>query len=143
MEKCSAAIPARVLRHDTHYGLTVLQFSGGEMKIPGIDEALGTGVSVAIEERDVAIALSRPMDVSITNRLPGSILAIEPLDRPYVRVRIDLGGVVIASLVTSESVDRLGLEVGLGVWAMIKSVAIGREAVRPEDLPPLRPWPSA
>ena len=62
--------------------------------------------------------LSRPMDVSITNRLPGTIVAIEPLALPYVRVTIDLGSTRLESLVTTESVERLGLEKGLRAWAM-------------------------
>jgi molybdate transport system ATP-binding protein len=140
VEKHGSSLPARVLRHDPHYGLTILHFSGGEMKVPGVALAEGTAVAVRIEERDVAIALSRPMDVSVTNRLPGRIVDVLALDKPFVRVAIDLGGAVIAALVTAESVDRLGLEPGLNVWAMIKTVAIGRDAVA--EAPTPRPWPA-
>lgn len=113
------------------------------MKVPQVAQAPGSAVTVTIVERDVAIALTRPMDVSVTNRLPGRIVTVEPLERPYVRVRIDLGGAEIAALVTAESVDRLGLEPGLAVWALIKSVAIGPEAVTDAGgaAPEPRPWP--
>jgi molybdate transport system ATP-binding protein len=143
VEKHSTALPARVVRHDAYYGLSLLQFSGGEMKVPQVAQAPGSAVTVTIVERDVAIALTRPMDVSVTNRLPGRIVTVEPLERPYVRVRIDLGGAEIAALVTAESVDRLGLEPGLAVWALIKSVAIGPEAVTDAGgaAPEPRPWP--
>jgi molybdate transport system ATP-binding protein len=142
VEKHSTALPARVVRHDAYYGLSLLQFSGGEMKVPHVAQVPGSAVTVTIEERDVAIALTRPMDVSVTNRLPGRIVTVEPLERPYVRVTIDLGGAEIAALVTAESVDRLGLEPGLSVWAMIKSVAIGPEAVTDAGgAPEPRPWP--
>lgn len=140
MEKYSSALMARVLRHDAVYGLSVLHFSGGEMKVPQVAQPLGTAVRVTIEDRDVAIALTRPMDVSVTNRLPGRVTAIAPLQKPYVRVSIDLGGADIAALVTAESVDRLGLEPGLSVWALVKSVAIGPEAVS-TAAPEPRPWP--
>lgn len=141
MEKHSTALPARVVRHDAYYGLSLLQFSGGEMKVPQVGQAPGTAVTVTIEERDVAIALTRPMDVSVINRLPGRVVEVTPLGKPYVRVAIDLGGATIAALVTAESIDRLGIEVGLAVWAMIKSVAIGPEAVTDAEAPEPRPWP--
>lgn len=141
MEKHRVGLPARVIRHDGYYGLSLLQFSGGEMKVPQVGQAPGSAVTVMIEERDVAIALTRPMDVSVTNRLPGRIVAVTALEKPYVRVRIDVGGAEIAALVTAESVDRLGLEVDLAVWALIKSVAIGPEAVSDAGLPEPRPWP--
>ena len=102
--------------------------------------AVDSGVKVTIFARDVSIALSRPMDVSITNRLPGTILAVEPQALPYVRVVFNLGVTQLDALVTTESVERLGLEPGLRAWAMIKTVAIGKDAVE-ADLPQPRRWP--
>jgi molybdate transport system ATP-binding protein len=134
---------ARVLRHDLRYGLSTVFFANGELRVPIVDAPLDSGVSVTIEARDVSIALSRPMDVSITNRLPGRIVEILPLDPPYVRVTFDLGSVNLHALVTTESVERLALEKGLLAWAMIKSVAIGTGAIRPSELPRPRRWPSA
>jgi len=139
----STILPARVLRHDPRYGLSTLFFADGELRVPMVDAAVDAGVSVTIEARDVSIALSRPMDVSITNRLPGKIVEILPLDPPYVRVTLDLGATQLHALVTLESVERLALETGLSAWAMIKSVAIGPGAVRPSELPRPRHWPAS
>jgi len=136
-------VPARVLRHDPQYGMSTLFFADGELRVPMVEAAIDAGVSVTIEARDVSIALSRPMDVSITNRLPGRIEEILPLDPPYVRVTLDLGATRLHALVTLESVERLALETGLSAWAMIKSVAIGPGAVRPSDLPRPRRWPAS
>jgi molybdate transport system ATP-binding protein len=136
-------VPARVLRNDPRYGLSTLFFADGELRVPMVDAPIDAGVSVTIEARDVSIALSRPMDVSITNRLPGKIDEILPLELPYVRVTFDLGSTRLHALVTLESVERLALETGLSAWAMIKSVAIGPGAVRPSELPRPRPWPAA
>ena len=110
--------------------------------MPLVPVPVNSGVKVTIYARDVSIALSRPMDVSITNRLPGTIVAIEPLALPYVRVTFDLGSTRLDSLVTTESVERLGLENGLRAWAMIKTVAIGKDAVEPDRLSEPRSWPS-
>ncbi|MGY4303197.1 molybdate transport system ATP-binding protein [Bradyrhizobium sp. USDA 4369] len=139
----STTVPARVLRHDPQYGMSTLFFADGELRVPMVDAAIDAGVSVTIEARDVSIALSRPMDVSITNRLPGRIEAILPLDPPYVRVTFDLGATKLHALVTLESVERLALEPDLSAWAMIKSVAIGPGAVRPSELPRPRRWPAS
>jgi molybdate transport system ATP-binding protein len=139
----STIVPARVLRHDPQYALSTLFFADGELRVPMVDAPVDAGVSVTIEARDVSIALSRPMDVSITNRLPGKIVEILPLDPPYVRVTFDLGSTRLHALVTLESIERLALEIDLSAWAMIKSVAIGPGAVKPSDLPRPRRWPAS
>jgi molybdate transport system ATP-binding protein len=143
MIRISTAILARVLRHDPAYGLSTLHFADGELRVPQVALEPGAGVRIAIDARDVALALTRPMDVSITNRLPGTIAALEPLALPYVRVALDLGATRLDALVTAESVERLALEPGLRAWAMIKTVAIEPAMISPADLPPPRPWPSA
>lgn len=137
----ATTLDARVLRHDPAWGLSTLFFGDGELRVPLVDAPVESGVRVTIDARDVAVALSRPMDVSITNRLPGTIVEVERLAAPYARVRFDLGTTLLDALVTWESVERLALEPGLQAWAMIKSVAIGNEAVQPSDLPSPRRWP--
>ncbi len=141
MQNLATTLVARVLNHDPKHGLSTLYFGDGELRVPMVGAAVDSGVKVTIFARDVSIALSRPMDVSITNRLPGSIVAIEPLALPYVRVALNLGTTELDALVTTESVERLGLELGLGAWAMIKSVAIGKDAVEALALPQPRRWP--
>jgi len=56
-------------------------------------------------------------------------------------VTFDLGSLLLHSLVTIESVERLALEPGLRAWAMIKSVAIADVAIHRLDLPQSRRWP--
>jgi molybdate transport system ATP-binding protein len=138
----ATTLDARVLRHDEVHGLSTLYFGDGELRVPLVAAPVNSGMKVTIYARDVSIALSRPMDVSITNRLPGRIVDIEPLALPYVRVTFDLSTTRLYSLVTTESVERLGLEIGLRAWAMIKTVAIGKDAVGPDRLPEPRRWPS-
>jgi molybdate transport system ATP-binding protein len=118
-----------------------LFFGDGELRVPLVTAPIDSGVRLTIDARDVSIALSRPMDVSITNRIPGTIVAIEPLALPYFRVTLDLGSTRLDALVTKESVERLGLEPGLRAWAMIKTVAIGKDAVKVADIPKPRRWP--
>ena len=137
-----AVVPARVLRHDTQVGMTTLFFGDGELRVPMVDHPLDAAVQVRIDARDVSIALSRPMDVSITNRLPGVIVEFEYLTSPYVRATFDLGTTRIHALITRESVERLALVEGLKAWAMIKAVAISDRDLTPDRAPRPRAWPS-
>ena len=137
----STTLNARILRHDEGHGLSTLYFGDGELRVPLVAAPVDSGVRVTIYARDVSIALSRPMDVSITNRLPGTIVA--PLALPYVRVTFALGATRLDALVTTESVERLGLERGLRAWAMIKTVVLGKGAIKADRLPEPRRWPAA
>jgi molybdate transport system ATP-binding protein len=131
-------LDARVLRHDEGYGLSTLHFADGELRAPRVAAPVGAGLRVKIDARDVSIALSRPMDVSILNRVPGSIVELTPLRLPFVRLTVSLGTTEIYALVTAESVDRLALEEGLRVWAMVKTLAIAEEPLSDSRLPTSR-----
>lgn len=139
--RLKTVLSTRILRHDPEMALTTLFFEDGELRVPLIEFPAGEGVIVRIEARDVSIALSRPMDVSVTNRLPGEIAELEYLAPPYVRATLNLGITQLHALITSESVERLALAPGLKAWVMIKAVAISGRDLRPNRAPELRPWP--
>jgi len=136
-----ATLSARVLAHDFSQALTTLLIADGELRVPLIDSPPDAAVRISIDARDVSIALSRPMDVSITNRLPGRIAELVELAPPFVRVTCALGMTQIHALVMRESVYRLALEPGLKVWVMIKAAAITGREIMPTLAPTLRPWP--
>ncbi|MBY6242401.1 TOBE domain-containing protein [Methylosinus sp. Sm6] len=138
-----SAFPARLLRHDETLGLSTLLFAGGELRVPLVDAAAGTVVEAKIDASDVSIALSRPMDVTILNRLPGEIVALGFLAPPFVVATLSLGGAELQAIITRESVDRLALVEGLRAWAMIKAVAISGRTLDPDAAPYPRRWPSS
>ncbi|MGU3493579.1 molybdenum ABC transporter ATP-binding protein [Xanthobacteraceae bacterium A53D] len=113
-----------VKAHDPGYSLSTLAFPDGELRVPLVDLPLGAPARARIRSRDVAISLSRPMDVSVSNRLSGRITQIRREEGPYADVSVDLGSTVLHALVTMESVERLALETGMPVWLMIKAVAV-------------------
>jgi molybdate transport system ATP-binding protein len=134
--------------HDERFGLTVLAVEAGvELRVPRIDFAPGTRLRVRVPARDVAIALSQPVDVSTVNRLPGSVAEIEALDQSHVEVRIDVGSSTrLRARVTREATERLALIPGLSVWCLIKSVALDRAALlleAGEIRPPCETAPAA
>jgi len=127
--EAGSVLDCTVLQHNDDYALTTLRFADGQLRVPRIDLDPGVAVRVRIRARDVALALSRPMDVSISNKMPGRIARITPREGPYADVSVDLGSTSLRALVTRESCDRLGLQPGTAVWAMVKSVALDSRSV--------------
>ncbi len=127
--EAGSVLDCTVLQHNDDYALTTLRFADGQLRVPRIDLEPGVPVRVRIRARDVALALSRPMDVSISNKLPGRIIGIASREGPYADVAVNLGSSTLRALVTRESCDRLGLQQGTPVWVMVKSVALDSRSV--------------
>lgn len=119
-----ALFDCTVKAHDIDLALSTIAFADGELRVPLVDRPIGAPVRARIRARDVALSLSRPMDVSVTNRLAGTVGAIRREEGPYVTVDILLAHETLRALVTIESVERLAIEPGMPIWAMIKAVAI-------------------
>lgn len=119
-----------VVAHDDVYGLSTLDCDGFELKVPRVPHAVGTAVRARIPAREVALALARPGDVSITNRLAGVVTAVERRDQTYSDVMVRLSPTTVLSVTISrESAARLALAPGLQVWCLIKSVALDAGAL--------------
>ena len=73
--EAGAVIDTVVAGHDTEYGLTTLRFDGGELTVPNVEALVGERVRVRIRARDVALALTRPVGLSVINVLPGTLVA--------------------------------------------------------------------
>jgi molybdate transport system ATP-binding protein len=121
-----AVIEAKVAAHDLQYDLTRLTFAGGELIAGGVDALIGERVRVRVRARDVAIALAPPADISVLNVLRGTIAAISSDSGPSANVRIDMGEVTLMARVTRLSVERLRLQVGLQVYALVKAISLDR-----------------
>ena len=129
LAEAGALLETRVLRHEDNYGLTVLEAAAGTLTVSRLDLPPGAPVRVRLRARDIMLALGRPQGLSALNVLPGTITAIEEVDASSMDVTLDCGGESIVASVTRKSVEQLGLEVGLAVQAVIKSVAFDREAL--------------
>jgi molybdate transport system ATP-binding protein len=60
---------------------------------------------------------------------PGVVADIADRDGPVVNIRLDCGGEALIARLTRYSVERLGLEPGKPVFALIKSVALDRRSL--------------
>jgi molybdate transport system ATP-binding protein len=115
----------RIGAHDDRYQLSTIDCFGFELHVPRVELPLGAALRARIPARDVALSLSRPSDVSISNRIPGTVESVVPLLGPYFEVVVRVSAeTALAARITHESADRLALVPGLPVWCLIKSVAL-------------------
>lgn len=126
--EAGAVLRAKVSAHDPDSALTLLDFPGGTLYVARLDLPLGTEIRVRLRARDVAIALTRPADISILNVFPGVIAEIGAGDGPHVDLKLDVG-VPLWARVTRRSARNLELTVGREVFALVKAVAIDRHSL--------------
>ena len=82
-------------------------------------------VRIRVLARDVSLALSDPKDLSIVNHLQVTISELISQGEHRVLARLQLqDGQYLFSELTQHSAQRLNLQPGLGVFALIKSVVL-------------------
>ena len=80
---------------------------------------------VRIQARDVSLALDKPQASSILNVFRATVSAIAATDTPgQVLVQLYVGATPLLARITGRSRRVLDLEVGRGVWAQVKAVAL-------------------
>lgn len=127
--EAGALVETRVLRHEEEYGLTILQAASGTLTVARLDLPVGAPVKVRLRARDIILSLGAPEGLSALNVLPGYVTAIEEGEGASIDVTLDCGGDSIVASLTRKSVERLGLKPGLSVQAIIKSIALDRQAL--------------
>ncbi|MGM0593679.1 MAG: molybdenum ABC transporter ATP-binding protein [Pseudomonadota bacterium] len=121
----SAVLEATVVEHgDDH--MSVLACDGGHRLLISREAvAPGQRVRARIQARDVAIALEPPKASSVNNCLPVRITEISDDPHPgHLLLRLDLDGQALLSRITRRSCERLALEPGKAVHAMIKGITL-------------------
>ncbi|MGE0259511.1 MAG: molybdenum ABC transporter ATP-binding protein [Alphaproteobacteria bacterium] len=142
--EAGAILATRLARHDDAFGLTVLRASAGELRVPHLEMPVGAALRVRIRARDVMIALSPPEGLSALNVLPGIVAEIGHSDGAVgaiVDIRLDCAGEPLIARLTRRSVEKLGLEPGRPVYAVIKSIAFDHHAFA--GAPPFSPGADA
>ncbi|GMV68479.1 MAG: ABC transporter ATP-binding protein [Pseudomonadota bacterium] len=125
--EAGALLRVHVLRHITAFALTEFDLAGQCLTLPHVDAAPGTPVRLRVRARDVSIALRQVEDTSIRNQLAARVLSIDadPASA-YAEVLLALAGAPAQRLrarITRESVDRLRLQTGQSVCALVKAVS--------------------
>jgi len=92
-----------------------------------IDGAQGAPVRAYIRARDVMLSLKPPQEISALNVLAGKVAEIaNTAGGAQADVHLDCGGAHLLARLTAKSVQRLALEPGRPVYAVIKSVSFER-----------------
>jgi molybdate transport system ATP-binding protein len=116
---------ARVIQHEESTSLTQVQCSGGVLWLPNVSAQVGARIQIQIAARDVSLALAAPGDISILNRLQGTVIDVRDSHHPaQALVRLKLPDAFLLARVTRKSVAALHLKPGDAVWALVKSVAL-------------------
>jgi molybdate transport system ATP-binding protein len=118
-------IEAELAQHDETYCLSRLDFFGGSLWVTQIDQPLTRRIRARILARDVSIAIALPQHSSISNILRANIVEMRDTGRDKVNVRLMVGdSQILLARITRRSRDLLNLQVGMDVYAQIKSVAL-------------------
>jgi molybdate transport system regulatory protein len=89
-----------------------------------LELAEGTPVLVLIKSTEVAVATGAVPPISIRNRLPGTVAAVEHgAVMTTVKVGVAGGGVLTAAI-TKDGADDVGLAVGDAVTVLVKSTDV-------------------
>jgi len=128
--EASALIAASVVEQDKTWQLTRLAVGGQQLAVPmraGLN--VGDAVTLRVRARDVAIATTLPVGLSIRNVLAGSIVALDAApDSPFAELVLELAdgprgdNTVLRSRITRAAAAELDLAVGRSVYALVKSV---------------------
>jgi molybdate transport system ATP-binding protein len=125
LRDAGAVLTTRIAAHEAD-GLTRLETRGGPIWLPQVAGAPGGIVRVRIAAQDVILSRDRPVGLSALNILPGTVAALHEGQGPGVLVRLDLGGEFLLARVTRRSAQALGLQPGLPVHAVLKTVAVAQ-----------------
>jgi len=125
-EQAGSVIQGTVLAYDEGDDLTRLQFSGGELWVPGKAGLDGSLLRLRIRGNDVSLCRERPGQSTILNILPTIVEAIQLDGGSSALERLVLGNDRVVARVTRRSIRELDLAVGDEVFAQIKSVAVRR-----------------
>lgn len=124
-EDAGALIAGHIGAVDAQWHLSRVDFEGGFVWMRDEGRTVGKAVRIRILARDVSLATSEPQNTSIQNQLRASIQSITPDPHPsQVMVVLKCGAEEVLARVTKRAVDELALQVGMPVWAQVKSVAL-------------------
>ena len=124
-EDAGALIAGCIGAVDAQWHLSRVDFDGGCIWMRDAGLPVGKAVRIRILARDVSLATAEPQNTSIQNQLRGSIQSITPDAHPsQVMVVLKCGAEEVLARVTKRAVNELALQVGMPVWAQVKSVAL-------------------
>ncbi len=127
--EAGALLTAIVSGHDTDFALTELRLGEAELVVPALDREVGETVRLRVRARDVALALTPPLETSIRNVIAVEVADVEVEQSAFAEVLVAAAGQHLRARITRKSAVGLGLKPGDHIYALVKSIAV--EADRP------------
>lgn len=127
----ASVLTALVSRHDRPQVTTHLSFPGGVIRVPLLSAPVGRHLRVRIDAGDVMLSLTRPEGLSVQNIFPARVVSIRH-DNGLVDVGLDLG-CPLQARISEQALGDLGLEVGMSLYALVKTAAISRGDIAEHD----------
>lgn len=110
-------------------GVTELATAGGRLFVNQSVAQTQEAVRVRIRAQDVMLSLSKPEGISALNSLQCEITDIQSSSGNGVLVQMKCGEDHILSRITERSRKQLGLEIGLPIFAVLKTVSMARNDI--------------
>ncbi len=127
-DNASAVVEGELTGIDSEWNLLQVRFGGGVLHCIRADGSpprqVGDPMRLRVLARDVSLTLTPAEDTSVLNVLPAVVRALTEDGPAQVLVTLDVGGTTLLAHVTRKSAGVLGLEVGRGVFAQVKGVAV-------------------
>ena len=117
-------LSCRFLRYDARHNLSELALGSQTLWVRGDLAALGETVKIQIPARAVSLARQRAQESSILNQLQVSVREQRAVSGGTMLLTLDCEGSTLFARITSLSAQRLELQVGDKLFALVKSVAL-------------------
>ena len=122
-------IETTVAGQDDTFGLTLLDFAGGQFQVTHHDLPVDTPVRLQVQANDVSLTLERPTQTSILNVFKAKVAEMAEAGPAHVLVKLIVGSnsdsaSTLLARITRKSAEQLALKPGLAVHAQIKSAAL-------------------
>ncbi|HEY6926333.1 MAG TPA: molybdenum ABC transporter ATP-binding protein [Steroidobacteraceae bacterium] len=119
-----------VTRVDPAQGMADIRLGNGTLYVSLERVAVGARIRVQLLARDIILANQKPQGLSVRNELEGVVRDLTPDGHDGVLVRVDVGGDVVLSRITTEGASALELRPGSHVWVLVKAVSTRGHAFR-------------
>lgn len=123
-EAIGAVLDGTVTSVDEAGRLAEIQLGRGTLKLGARELREGMQVRVQLLARDVILATEYPRALSVRNAIKGVIEDIADDEDDAKLVRVDIGGAIVLSRVTSAAADALNLQRGRPLWVLIKAISL-------------------
>ncbi len=126
VDDIGVVVHGTVVGHDKEFQLTRIDFCNQHVVVPSTQSTeIDQVVRMRIRALDVALATTKPENISVRNILRGTIQSVEmSTTSPFAQVVVSCGEEAIRAQVTRAAIADLGLNKNMNVFALIKSVTM-------------------